>query len=101
MGGDYNTISQAELSPRERLNKEALASLGGTPNDKNDRLRDYAESLKSGLLSARKRNGLHNEDDDQSLNRFPQIQKSRAASQFKEDILSRRSRATGLSKMSK
>lgn len=38
------------------------------------KLKDYAESLKSGVKSAYRRRGLYQDDDDQrSLNRFPSI----------------------------
>ena len=80
------------------LNKEALNALGHqTPTDR--KLKDYAESLKSGVLSAHRRKGLLGDDDDQkSLNRFPSIQKSRVGSQhFMEDIMSNRSRKSLLS----
>jgi hypothetical protein len=91
--------SNFDKQSHKSLNKEALMSLGGdSPTER--KLKDYAESLKSGVKSAYRRRGIYNEeDDDKSLNRFPSIQKSRVGSQhFVQDILSQRSRKSLLSK---
>ena len=68
LGGDYHAVLSNTIdvhSPRSHLNMEALKSLNGdSPNEKEQRMKDYAESLKSGVLSARKRQGLLKDDDD-------------------------------------
>ena len=72
-GHDFNTMDV--MKTPKALNKESLRSLHGTEsrNEKDNELREYAESLKSGVMSANRRLGRLNDDDQKSLNRFPSI----------------------------
>ena len=83
------------------LNREALMSL---PNESqtDKKLRDYAESLRSGVEYAQRRrlermngDGHSGYGDNESRNRFPQIPRSKAGSHHSivDDLLSKHTRS--------
>lgn len=87
---DLNTV---DVKTPTKLNLETLKTLPGvveSPNAAKDQeLREYAQSLKSGVMSANRRLGrIDDSADRKSLNRFPSIQGSRNSMHTQREIQS-------------